>query len=95
MAATDYAPFFNSTSNVATGLARGLTGLGRTLVQADKLSQKIAEEIFITAVAKRSSFIAELTGSGAVSAEDLAHILSLEYAIPLIDLDAEIGRAHV
>lgn len=88
MALTENTSFFNSTSNVATGLARGLTGLGRTLVQADKLSQKVAEEIFITAIAKRSSFIAEVTGSGAVSAEDLAHILSVEFAIPLIDLDA-------
>lgn len=88
MATTDNNSFSNSTSNVATGLGRGLTGLGRTLVQAGKLEQKIAEEIFITAISKRSSFIAELTGSGAVSAQELAHTLSLEFAIPLIDLDA-------
>lgn len=88
MATTDSNSFSNSTSNVATGLGRGLTGLGRTLVQAGKLEQKIAEEIFITAISKRSSFIAELTGSGAVSAQELAHTLSLEFAIPLIDLDA-------
>ena len=65
-----------------------LPGLGRTLVTAGKLEQKSAEEIFRKALAKRSSFIAELTGSGAVSAADLAHTLSMAFALPLIDLDA-------
>lgn len=88
MDSIDNNSFSNSTSNVATGLGRGLTGLGRTLVQAGKIDQKVAEEIFITAVAKRSSFIAELTGSGAVSTSDLAHTLSQGFSIPLIDLDA-------
>lgn len=53
---------------------------------AGKLEQKFAEEIYRKAQAKRSSFIAELTGSGAVSATDLAHTLSLAFAAPLIDL---------
>jgi len=65
-----------------------LPGLGRTLVLAGKLEQKFAEDIFRKAQTKRSSFIAELTGSGAVSAADLAHTLSLAFAVPLIDLDA-------
>jgi len=65
-----------------------LPGLGRTLVMAGKLEQKFAEEIYRKAQAKRTSFIAELTGSGAVSAADLAHTLSLAFAVPLIDLDA-------
>jgi type IV pilus assembly protein PilB len=63
-----------------------LPGLGRTLVMTGKLEQKFAEEIFRKAKANRSSFIAELTGSGAVSATDLAHTLSLAFAAPLIDL---------
>ena len=53
-----------------------------------KLEQKFAEEIYRKAKANRSSFIAELTGSGAVSAADLAHTLSLAFAAPLIDLAA-------
>lgn len=65
-----------------------LPGLGRTLVMAGKLEQKAAEEIYRKAQSKRSSFIAEMTGSGAVSAADLAHTLSLAFAVPLIDLDA-------
>ncbi len=72
-------------SNLSTST---LPGLGRTLVLAGKLEQKFAEEIFRKATAKRSSFLAELTGSGAVSASDLAHTLSQAFAIPLIDLDA-------
>ena len=68
--------------------ASNLPGLGRTLVMAGKLDEKFAEDIFGKAQAKRSSFIAELTGSGAVSATDLAHTLSLAFAVPLIDLDA-------
>jgi type IV pilus assembly protein PilB len=75
-------------ADIATPIANdnSLPGLGRTLVMTGKLEQKFAEEIFRKAKANRSSFIAELTGSGAVSATDLAHTLSLAFAAPLIDL---------
>ena len=69
-----------------TTVDNSLPGLGRTLVMTGKLEQKFAEEIYRKAKANRSSFIAELTGSGAVSAADLAHTLSLAFAAPLIDL---------
>ena len=65
-----------------------LPGIGRALVTAGKLGQKSAEEIFRKAASNRTSFIAELTGSGAVSAFDLAHTMSSAFAAPLIDLDA-------
>ncbi|WHZ12590.1 MAG: Type IV fimbrial assembly, ATPase PilB [Burkholderiaceae bacterium] len=65
-----------------------LPGLGRTLVAAGKLEQKRAEEIYRKSQTSRTSFIAELTGSGTVSARDLAHIMSTAYAAPLLDLDA-------
>ena len=65
-----------------------LPGLGRALVTAGKLGQKAAEDLFYKAKIGRSSFIAELTGSGAVSASDLAHAMSLSFAAPLVDLDA-------
>jgi len=57
-------------------------------VSAGKLGQKAAETIFLKAQVSRSSFMAELTGSGAVSAYDLAHIMSTSFAAPLVDLDA-------
>ncbi|WP_196862150.1 MULTISPECIES: type IV-A pilus assembly ATPase PilB [unclassified Polaromonas] len=65
-----------------------LPGLGRALVSAGKLGQKAAEDIFSKAQVSRNSFIAELTGSGAVSAFDLAHIMSMSFAAPLVDMDA-------
>ncbi|MBH1957320.1 MAG: type IV-A pilus assembly ATPase PilB [Burkholderiales bacterium] len=69
-------------------VSMALPGLGRALVSAGKLGQKAAEEIFLKAQGGRTSFIAELTGSGAVSAFDLAHIMSTSFAAPLVDMDA-------
>ncbi len=80
MAAIDSTPRESSTT--------ALPGLGRALVLAGKLGQKSAEEIYRKAQSSRTSFIAELTGSGVVSAYDLAHIMSTAFAAPLIDLDA-------
>jgi type IV pilus assembly protein PilB len=65
-----------------------LTGLARALISAGKLEVKAAEDIHRRSLANRSSFIAELTGTGAVSAFDLAHILSNAFGAPLLDLDA-------
>jgi type IV pilus assembly protein PilB len=86
MAATDIAN--NSVSSGAPVPPVALPGLGRALVFAGKLGQKAAEDIFRKAQTSRTSFIAELTGSGAVSASDLAHIMSTSFAAPLLDLDA-------
>jgi len=68
--------------------ALALPGLGRALVNAGKLGQKAAEDIYRKSQANRTSFIAELTGSGAVSASDLAHTMSGAFGAPLLDLDA-------
>ena len=65
-----------------------LPGLGRALVVAGKLGQRAAEDIFAKAKSSRTSFIAELTGSGAVSPFDLAHTMSSAFAAPLLDLEA-------
>jgi len=70
----------------ATSLA--LPGIARALVSAGKLGQKSAEELYRKAQAARSSFVAELTGSGAVSAADLAHTMSVAFGAPLLDLDS-------
>jgi type IV pilus assembly protein PilB len=65
-----------------------LPGLARALVSAGKLGQKAAEDLYRKAQANRTSFIAEITGSGAVSASDLAHTLSTAFGAPLLDLEA-------
>lgn len=80
MASVD--PNQRETQNVA------LPGLGRALITAGKLGQKAAEDIYRKALAGKNSFIAELVGSGAVSARDLAHTLSTTFSAPLIDLNA-------
>jgi type II secretory ATPase GspE/PulE/Tfp pilus assembly ATPase PilB-like protein len=46
-----------------------LPGLGRALILAGKLEQESAEEIYRKAAGNRTSFIAGLTGSGAVSTQ--------------------------
>jgi type IV pilus assembly protein PilB len=65
-----------------------LPGLARALISAGKLGQKSAEDISRKAQANRTSFIAELVGSGAVSAADLAHTMSTAFGAPLLDLNA-------
>ncbi|HEY2255857.1 MAG TPA: type IV-A pilus assembly ATPase PilB [Variovorax sp.] len=65
-----------------------LPGLARALVSAGKLPAKTAEDIYQKSLSARTSFIAELTGTGAVSAADLAHTLSSAFGAPLLDLDA-------
>jgi type IV pilus assembly protein PilB len=69
-------------------IAPPLPGLAKALILAGKLGQKAAEDLSRKAQAKRSTFIAELTGSGAVSAADLATTLSTAFGAPLLDLDA-------
>jgi type IV pilus assembly protein PilB len=75
-------------SAVPETVSMALPGLGRALVVAGKLGQRAAEDIFRKAQTGRTSFIAELTGSGAVSAGDLAHTMSMAFAAPLLDLEA-------
>jgi len=65
-----------------------LPGLARALVSAGKLGQKSAEDTYKRAQGNRTSFIAELTGSGAVSPFDLAHTMSGAFGAPLLDLNA-------
>jgi type IV pilus assembly protein PilB len=68
--------------------ATALPGLARALISAGKLGQKSAEEISRKAHGNRTSFLAELTSLGAVSAADLAHTVSSAFGAPLLDLDA-------
>jgi len=65
-----------------------LPGIGRAMVAAGKLGQKSAEEIYSKSISNKNSFIAELVGSGVLSASDLAQTLSVAFAAPLVNLDA-------
>ncbi|MBU6438978.1 MAG: type IV-A pilus assembly ATPase PilB [Betaproteobacteria bacterium] len=65
-----------------------LSGLANALVQSGHLARAGAEQIQKRAVESRSSFIAELIGSGGMGASELAHWISRTFALPLLDLDA-------
>jgi type IV pilus assembly protein PilB len=65
-----------------------LSGVARVLVHAGKISDPAAQELVRLAKEKKSSFIASVISSGAITAADLAHTLSTRLAIPLMDLAA-------
>ena len=69
-------------------LPAALPGVGRALVLAGKLTQKVAEDTFRKALAGQKNFISELIESGAIAASDLAHTLSQAFSAPLLDVDA-------
>ena len=57
-------------------------------MHAGKLSNKAAEDLAKSAKERKISFIGAVIASGAVSAFDLAHTLSVSLALPLVDLSA-------
>ncbi len=57
-------------------------------MSAGKLTQQAAEDIYKKSQIGKTSFIAELTGSGAVSASDLAYTVATMFGAPLLDLTA-------
>ena len=69
-------------------LPAALPGVGRALVLAGKLTQKVAEDTFRKALAGQKNFISELIESGAIAASDLAHTLSQAFSAPLLDVEA-------
>ncbi len=73
-------------SSTVTEMA--LPGMARALVRSGTLLREQAESLYAKAQQNKTSFIAELIGSGAVSATDLAHTLSQIFAVPLIDIAA-------
>ena len=65
-----------------------LTGVARVLVNAGKLSPKIAEDLVKSARERKSSFVAAAVAGNVIKADDLAHVLSTALALPLLDLNA-------
>ncbi len=53
-----------------------------------QITQQAAEDLYRKAQANKTNFVAELTGSGAVSAADLADTVAATVGAPLIDLAA-------
>jgi type IV pilus assembly protein PilB len=65
-----------------------LSGVARVLVNAGRLTAKMAEELSKSARERRTSFVAAVVGAGAVKPDDLAHTLSAALALPLVDLNS-------
>jgi type IV pilus assembly protein PilB len=65
-----------------------LTGVARVLVNAGKLTQRVAEELTKGARERKVGFVAAAVAAGAVKPDDLAHVLSTALALPLLDLNA-------
>ncbi|MEG1771166.1 MAG: ATPase, T2SS/T4P/T4SS family, partial [Comamonas sp.] len=75
-------------SVTSSSSSKALPGLGRALISAGTISAEIAEELHKKSQTARTSFIAELIGSGTVTSSALAHTLSTVFGAPLLDLDA-------
>ncbi|MBF0256155.1 MAG: Flp pilus assembly complex ATPase component TadA, partial [Gammaproteobacteria bacterium] len=65
-----------------------LTGLARRLVQDNVLSESAAQEATEGARKKRMPFVSYLVEAKLATGKDIAVIASLEYGVPLFDLDA-------
>ena len=65
-----------------------LSGVARVLVNAGRLSAKLAEELTRNARERKTSFVAAVVAAGAVKPDELAHTLASALALPLLDLNA-------
>jgi type IV pilus assembly protein PilB len=65
-----------------------LSGAARVLVTAGRMSARAAEDLMRTARERKNGFVATAVGSGAIRADEVAHVLSAALALPLLDLNA-------
>jgi type IV pilus assembly protein PilB len=70
------------------GGAGGLSGLPQRLVQDGVISEDDARRALAAAKDKRSHFVNQLIGAGSASARDIAVAASVEFGVPLFDLDS-------
>ncbi|MBT0569393.1 type IV-A pilus assembly ATPase PilB [Curvibacter sp. CHRR-16] len=67
---------------------QNLPGIGRALVAAGKVDANTVSSIFKQSQLDKKGFLPSLLASGAVSPYNLAHTLSMSFAVPLLDLNA-------
>ena len=79
----------NENASSALGSGRsGIGGLPQRLVQDGVVDEAAMLEAMNAARERNSSIVAQLVGSGAASARDIAVAASNEFGVPLFDLDA-------
>jgi len=72
----------------ATPQASSLSGLARALVQAGRLKEAEAEQLFMQASQSKISLIEQIVISKKASALDMARFVAETFGYPLLDLDA-------
>ena len=72
----------------ATPQASSLSGLARALVQAGRLKEAEAEQLFTQASQSKISLIEQIVISKKASALDMARFVAETFGYPLLDLDA-------
>ncbi len=75
-------------SSATSSATAAISGLGRALVQAGKISMPQAESIAKAATTAQVSFIDQLINSRVMTPLELATNLSQAFALPLLDLNA-------
>jgi type IV pilus assembly protein PilB len=70
------------------GASTGLTGLPQRLVQDGVISEQDAKSALAAARDRKSHFVTQLIGAGSASARDIAVAASVEFGVPLFDLDS-------
>ncbi len=63
-----------------------LSGAARILVNAGKITSRVADDLVKQAKEKRTSFVGAAVTAGAINSSELAHTLSMALALPLLDL---------
>ena len=65
-----------------------LSGLARKLVIDGLIKEENAVQAFQDASRKKVPFVAHVVSQGLANARDIAHVASMEFGVPLLDLDA-------
>ncbi len=79
----------NENASLAMSPSRsGLGGLPQRLLQDGVVSETGMRAALTSASEKRTSFVTQLIASGAATARDIANAASIEYGVPLFDLNS-------
>ena len=80
----------NDNASLALGNRGGLGGLPQRLVQDGVVEESAMLTALQTAKDRKSSFVTQLIAAGAAKARDIAIAASVEFGVPLYDLDSHV-----
>jgi len=82
--------YMNDNASLALGNRGGLGGLPQRLVQDGVVEESAMLTALQTAKDRKSSFVTQLIAAGAAKARDIAIAASVEFGVPLYDLDSHV-----